>query len=106
MCIRDSKSSGFDISDSFSMDQINDHLKNGDIKKLITPIDELLTEIKTVYLNEIEAKKILNGNVLKKNIKGIINNEKLIMYDEKLSIISVGDYKDGSIFPVKVVAHD
>ena len=99
------KSSGFDISDSFSMDQINEHLKNGGIKKLITPIDELLTEIKTVYLNEIEAKKILNGNVLKKNIKGIINNEKLIIYDEKLSIISVGDYKDGSIFPVKVVAH-
>ena len=99
------KSSGFDISDSFSMDQIKHHIINGGIKKLITPIDELLTEIKSIYLNEIEAVKILNGNVLRKNIKGMINNEKLIIHDEKSSIISVGNYIDGSIFPVKVVAH-
>jgi len=36
----------------------------------------------------------------------MINNEKLIIHDEKSSIISVGNYMDGSIYPVKVVAHD
>ena len=87
------------------MDQINYYINSGSIKKLITPIDKMLTEIKSIYLNETEAEKILNGNVLRKNIKGIVNNEKLIIYDEKSSIISVCNYKNGSIFPVKVVAH-
>ena len=100
------KSSGFDIADSYSMEQINHNINSGGIKKLITPIDKLLTEIKSIYLNETEAEKILNGNVLRKNIKGIVNNEKLIIFDDKSSIISVCNYKDGSIFPVKVVAHD
>ena len=43
------KSSGFDIDDSYSLEQINHNIISGDIKKLITPIDKLLTEIKSIY---------------------------------------------------------
>lgn len=100
------KSSGFDISDAFSLDQIKYQIDKGDIKKLITPIDKLLSDLKLINLNKIESTMVLNGNTLKKNIKGMNNNEKLIIFDEKSAIISVGNYIDGSIFPIKVVAHD
>ena len=100
------KSSGFDISDAFSLDEIKYQIDIGNIKKLITPIDKLLTELKLINLNKIETTMILNGNALKKNLKGINNDEKLIIFDEKSLIVAVGNYIDGSIFPIKVVAHD
>ena len=99
-------SSGFDISDAFGLDQIKYQINNGGIKKIITPIDELLKEIKLINLNKLESSMIINGNVLKKNIIGINNNEKLIIANEKSSIISLGNYIDGCIFPEKVIAHD
>ena len=43
-------SSGVDISDAFGLDQIKYQINNGGIKKIITPIDELLKEIKLIIV--------------------------------------------------------
>ena len=100
------KSSGFDIKDSFSTDQIKYHIDNGSVKNLITPIEKLLVNFKLVNLNKFESMKILNGNNLRKSMFNVKNNDKLIIFDNNSSIISIGEYIDDVIFPLKVVAHD
>ena len=100
------KSSGFDIKDSFSTDQIKYHIDNGSVKNLITPIEKLLVNFKLVNLNKFESMKILNGNNLRKSMLNVKNNDKLIIFDDNSSIISIGEYIDDVIFPLKVVAHD
>tara|TARA_Y100001970_G_C14186423_1_gene832866 strand:- start:316 stop:1203 length:888 start_codon:yes stop_codon:yes gene_type:complete len=100
------KSSGFDIKDSFSTDQIKYHIDNGSVKNLITPIEKLLVNFKLVNLNKFESMKILNGNNLRKSMFNVKNNDKLIIFDDNSSIISIGEYIDDAIFPLKVVAHD
>ena len=100
------KSSGFDIKDSFSTDQIKYHIDNGSVKNLITPIEKLLVNFKLVNLNKFESMKILNGNNLRKSMFNVKNNDKLIIFDDNSSIISIGEYIDDVIFPLKVVAHD
>ena len=100
------KSSGFDIKDSFSANDIKYHITNGSVKNLITPINELLIDFELIYLNKLESKKILNGNNLRKEISKLKNNDKLIILDENSSIISIGEYVDGVISPSKVVSHD
>ena len=100
------KSSGFDIKDSFSTDQIKYHIGNGSVKNLITPIEKLLVNFKLVNLNKFESMKILNGNNLRKSMFNVKNNDKLIIFDDNSSIISIGEYIDDVIFPLKVVAHD
>lgn len=100
------KSSGFDIKDSFSVNDIKYHITNGSVKNLITPINELLIDFELIYLNKLESKKILNGNNLRKEISKLKNNDKLIIFDENSSIISIGEYVDGVISPSKVVSHD
>ena len=100
------KSSGFDIKDSFSTDQIKYHIDNGSVKNLITPIEKLLVNFKLVNLNKFESMKILNGNNLRKSMFNVKNNDKLIIFDDNSSIISIGEYIDDVIFPLKVVAND
>ena len=100
------KSSGFDINSSHGIDEVKYHIKNKSIEKLITPIDELLKNIFAVNLDELKTKKILNGNKLEMLIKEVKNNEKLVIYDNKSSLIAIGKYTDGFIVPLKVVPHD
>ena len=66
------KSSGFDIKDSFSTDQIKYHIDNGSVKNLITPIEKLLVNFKLVNLNKFESMKILNGNNLRKSMFNVL----------------------------------
>ncbi len=63
--------------------QLSDNYKK-DVAEAAAKLDQV-TGLKSINTKEIEAVKILNGNVLRKNIKGIINNEKLIIHDEKSS---------------------
>tara|TARA_B100000941_G_scaffold29296_1_gene17319 strand:- start:901 stop:1788 length:888 start_codon:yes stop_codon:yes gene_type:complete len=100
------KSSGFSINTSYDIDEIKYQIQNGNIDKLITPIDELLKNAFAVNLDEIKAKKILNGNKLEMSIKEIKNNERLLIYDNKSSLIAIGEYLNGYIIPLKVVPHD
>ena len=100
------KSSGFDIDTSHDIDDIKYHIKNNSIEKLITPINELLKNTSSVNLDEFKTKKILNGNKLEMLIKEIKNNEKLVIYDNKSSLIAIGKYEDGFIVPLKVVPND
>ena len=97
------KSSGFSINTSYELDEVK---HRSDIKKLITPIDEMLKDVATVNLNKNNSIKILNGNKLEMNVDKVKNNEKLILYNQDSSIISLGEYKDGFIIPLKVVQHD
>ena len=100
------KSSGFSINTSYDIDEIKYQIQNGNIDKLITPIDELLKNAFAVNLDEIKAKKILNGNKLEMSIKEIKNNERLLIYDNESSLIAIGEYLNGYIIPLKVVPHD
>ena len=100
------KSSGFNINTSHDIDEIKYHIKNKSIEKLITPIDELLKNIFAVNLDEFKSKKILNGNKLEMLIKEIGNNERLVIYNNKSSLIAIAKYTDGFIVPLKVVPHD
>ena len=100
------RSSGFEINTSYEIDEIKYQIQNGNIDKLITPISELLKNTFAVNLDEIKSKKILNGNKLEILIKEIKDNDKLLIYDNKSSLIAIGEYLNGYIIPLKVVPHD
>ena len=100
------RSSGFEINTSYEIDEIKYQIQNGNIDKLITPISELLKNTFAVNLDEIKSKKILNGNKLEIFIKEIKDNDKLLIYDNKSSLIAIGEYLNGYIIPLKVVPHD
>ena len=100
------KSSGFDINTSYDIDEIKYQIQNGNIDELITPIDELFKNAFAVNLDEIKAKKILNGNKLEMFIKEIKNNNRLLIYDNNSSLIAIGEYLNGYIIPLKVVPND
>ena len=100
------KSSGFDINTSYGIDEIKYQIQNGNIDELITPIDELFKNAFAVNLDEIKAKKILNGNKLEMFIKEIKNNNRLLIYDNNSSLIAIGEYLNGYIIPLKVVPND
>ena len=100
------RSSGFEINTSYEIDEIKYHIQNGNIDKLITPISELLKNTFAVNLDEIKSKKILNGNKLEILIKEIKDNDKLLIYDNKSSLIAIGEYLNGYVIPLKVVPHD
>ena len=97
------RSSGFEINTSYEIDEIKYHIQNGNIDKLITPISELLKNTFAVNLDEIKSKKILNGNKLEILIKEIKDNDKLLIYDNKSSLIAIGEYLNGYVIPLKVV---
>ena len=100
------RSSGFEINTSYEIDEIKYQIQNGNIDKLITPISELLKNTFAVNLDEIKSKKILNGNKLEILIKEIKDNDKLLIYDNKSSLIAIGEYLNGYVIPLKVVPHD
>ena len=100
------RSSGFEINTSYEIDEIKYQIQNGNIDKLITPISELLKNTFAVNLDEIKSKKILNGNKLEIFIKEIKDNDKLLIYDNKSSLIAIGEYLNGYVIPLKVVPHD
>lgn len=100
------RSSGFNINTSYGIDEIKYQIQNGNINKLITPIGELLKNAFAINLDEIKAKKILNGNKLEILIKEIKDNDKLLIYDNKSSLIAIGEYLNGYVIPLKVVPHD
>ena len=100
------RSSGFEINTSYEIGEIKYQIQNGNIDKLITPISELLKNTFAVNLDEIKSKKILNGNKLEIFIKEIKDNDKLLIYDNKSSLIAIGEYLNGYVIPLKVVPHD
>ena len=100
------RSSGFEINTSYEIDEIKYQIQNGNIDKLITPISELLKNTFAVNLDEIKSKKILDGNKLEILIKEIKDNDKLLIYDNKSSLIAIGEYLNGYVIPLKVVPHD
>ena len=97
------RSSGFEINTSYDIDEIKYQIQNGNIDKLITPINELLKNTFAVNLDEIKSKKILDGNKLEILIKEIKDNDKLLIYDNKSSLIAIGEYLNGYVIPLKVV---
>ena len=100
------RSSGFNINTSYGIDEIKYQIQNGNINKLITPIGELLKNAFAINLDEIKAKKILNGNKLEMLIEEIKNKDRLLIYENESSLIAIGEYLNGYVFPLKVVPHD
>ena len=39
-------------------------------------------------------------------IKEIKNNDRLLIYENKSSLIAIGEYLNGHVVPLKVVPHD
>ena len=59
-----------------------------------------------INLDEIKAKKILNGNKLEMLIEEIKNKDRLLIYENESSLIAIGEYLNGYVVPLKVVPHD
>ena len=92
------RSSGFNINTSYGIDEIKYQIQNGNINKLITPIGELLKNAFAINLDEIKAKKILNGNKLEMLIEEIKNKDSLLIYENESSLIAIGEYLNGYVF--------
>lgn len=51
----------FNIQDSITLEELDLHSKNGTISKILIPIQDVLSDLETVYCSDLYYKKLTNG---------------------------------------------
>ena len=86
--LKRTKSGRFEISDSFTLDEIRTKAENNDFS-FICPISEVMTEFEKIILAERNADKLRYG--IPFNVDGLEIGKKYRLYDEKKEFLAIGE---------------
>ena len=89
------KSGMFDISESFTEEQLLNMRENGTLKSAFIPVDALFSGYDRVELDAFLAQKAKNGVRIRK--KGLSEGTFYRVYEENGTFICISQYKDGEL---------
>ncbi|MDD6213816.1 MAG: tRNA pseudouridine(55) synthase TruB [Firmicutes bacterium] len=89
------KSSIFDISESFTEKQLLEMKKNGTLETAFIPVDALFSEYDKVVLDTFLAQKAKNGVRIRKN--GLSEGAFYRLYEENGTFICISQYQGGEL---------
>ena len=88
-----STSSGrFDISESYTLEQIENMFANGDMS-FMTPIDKIFDEYDRLVITGRKAKKMCNGTLI--SVQGAVEGKTYRVYDEVGNFLTISKAEDG-----------
>ena len=86
------KSGRFDIKDAYTLLQIEEMLKNGDMGFLV-PVDVVFEEYERLTITEKKAKKMCNGTQI--SVQGLVEGKTYRVYDEKGNFLTISKAENG-----------
>lgn len=86
------KSGRFDISESYTLEQIEEMFGNGDLS-FFTPVDAVFEEYPKLTLSSRKAKKMCNGTRV--SVQGIEDGVTYRVYDESGNFLTISEAEDG-----------
>ena len=86
------KSGRFDISESYTLEQIEEMFGNGDLS-FFTPVDAVFEEYPKLTLSSRKAKKMCNGTRV--SVQGIEEGVTYRVYDESGNFLTISEAEDG-----------
>ena len=86
------KSGRFDIKDAYTLSQIEEMLKNGDMGFLV-PVDVVFEEYERLTITEKKAKKMCNGTQI--SVQGLVEGKTYRVYDEKGNFLTISKAENG-----------
>ena len=81
----------FKIESSYSEEEIIKAKENGELEKLVTPIDELFSDYPKIKLNEKQSQLVKNGVRIKFDAA---QGQKYRLYDNFGNFIAISEFKD------------
>lgn len=86
------KSGRFDISESYTLEQIEEMFGNGDLS-FFAPVDAVFEEYPKLTLSSRKAKKMCNGTRV--SVQGIEDGVTYRVYDESGNFLTISEAEDG-----------
>ena len=86
------KSGRFDLSESYTLEQIEEMFGNGDLS-FFTPVDAVFEEYTKLTLSSRKAKKMCNGTRV--SVQGIEDGVTYRVYDESGNFLTISEAEDG-----------
>ena len=86
------RSGRFDISESYTLEQIEDMFSNGDMS-FMTPIDKIFDEYDRLVITGRKAKKMCNGTQI--SVQGAVEGKTYRVYDEVGNFLTISKAEDG-----------
>jgi len=96
------RTGNFYIEDSIKINDFKEIVSNGNIEDILINIEDIMGNLKKVYVNSKANKFLYNGNKISFNYADkadVANNEKVLIYDFKNTLIGIYDYFDGFFKP-------
>ena len=95
--LRRTVAGNFSISNAHTIDEIRELTENGELEKIILPVDTLFGEYPSVTVSEWQLKKCLCGNSFETSEK----NGKYRVYDENGGFLMLGSVENGIMSTIK-----
>ena len=102
--LRRTKANGFDISQSVTLEELEEKMKNGEIEKVLIPVDKALEDYAVITVTEAQAKRFRNGGELDlqrlkyPRMLGVFR-----VYDPEGNFIGLGEIGTGDSLTIKRV---
>ena len=89
------KSAGFSLSDSYTVEELTEMQEKGMLEKAVLPLDSVFSEYESIKLTENLAKKAKNGMRIK--VHYAENGKTYRLYDEKGAFLCLSECKNGEL---------
>ena len=89
------KSSIFNIDESYTLEELNSMKENGTLDTALVPLERLFEHLDKITLSEIQSKRVQDG--VRVSAKGIIDGREYRVYDDKGVFLCVSEAKDGRV---------
>ena len=102
--LRRTKANGFEISKAVTLEKLEEAMKNGEIEKVLIPVDKALEEYPVIKVSEAQAKRFRNGGELDlqrlkcPKMLGVYR-----VYDPEDNFIGLGEIGTGDSLTIKRV---
>ncbi|MBR4859516.1 MAG: tRNA pseudouridine(55) synthase TruB [Clostridia bacterium] len=102
--LRRTKANGFDVSQAVTVEELEEKMKNGEIEKVLIPVDKALEEYPVIKVSEAQARRFRNGGELDlqrlkyPRMLGIFR-----IYDPEGNFIGLGEIGTGDSLTIKRV---
>ncbi|MBR4720849.1 MAG: tRNA pseudouridine(55) synthase TruB [Clostridia bacterium] len=93
--LRRTKSAGFDLEQSYTVDELIKLKEENMLKKAVLPLDSIFSEYDKIKLPGILAKKVKNG--VKIGYKDAENGKNYRIYDENGAFLCISECKNGEL---------
>lgn len=80
----------FDIDSAYTVEEIGEAANRGEINRLISGVDTVFEDYGRVYVNETDAKKLLNGLTLDAKYTNFEKETVLAVYNDKEVFLALG----------------